>query len=182
MRLVDYLAKGASLGVDRPCLTMDGLHLPVRAGTAAGRRCAGRKDRRYFRQQPVFIRLRAGYFAGGRGVVPESAVRGGGERLSAGAVRLRLHFFPERVWSAGAAELAGAAEGQAHRMTRCRSRERALPAGLAGRPSAAPIEIRPVDDLAAIAGTGGTTGKPKGVMLTGRNIESMTAIIFQPPG
>jgi long-subunit acyl-CoA synthetase (AMP-forming) len=57
-----------------------------------------------------------------------------------------------------------------------------LPAGLAGRPSAAPIEIRPVDDLAAIAGTGGTTGKPKGVMLTGRNIESMTAIIFQPPG
>ncbi len=57
-----------------------------------------------------------------------------------------------------------------------------MPAGLAGRPSAAPIEIRPVDDLAAIAGTGGTTGKPKGVMLTGRNIESMTAIIFQPPG
>ena len=135
MRLVDYLAKGASLVVDRPCLTMDGLHLPVRAGTAARRRCAGRKDRRYFRQQPVFIRLRAGYFAGGRGVVPESAVRGGGERLSAGAVRLRLHFFPERVWSAGAAELAGAAEGQAHRMTRCRSRERALPAGLAGRPA-----------------------------------------------
>jgi long-subunit acyl-CoA synthetase (AMP-forming) len=39
-----------------------------------------------------------------------------------------------------------------------------------------------VDDLAAIGGTGETTGKPKGVMLTGRNIESMTAIIFQPPG
>ncbi len=27
-----------------------------------------------------------------------------------------------------------------------------------------------------IAGTGGTTGKPKGVMLTGHNIETMTAL------
>jgi len=32
------------------------------------------------------------------------------------------------------------------------------------------------DDLALIVGTGGTTGRPKGVMLTGRNIETMTAI------
>src|SRR6202795_1386244 len=34
----------------------------------------------------------------------------------------------------------------------------------------------PVDDLALIPGTGGTTGKPKGVMLSGRNIETMTAL------
>ena len=27
-----------------------------------------------------------------------------------------------------------------------------------------------------LAGTGGTTGRPKGVMLTGHNIETMTAI------
>ncbi|MCW2847932.1 MAG: AMP-dependent acyl-CoA synthetase [Marmoricola sp.] len=33
-----------------------------------------------------------------------------------------------------------------------------------------------VDDLAMIVGTGGTTGKPKGVMLTGTNLETMTAI------
>ena len=26
-----------------------------------------------------------------------------------------------------------------------------------------------------IVGTGGTTGRPKGVMLTGRNLETMTA-------
>jgi len=31
-------------------------------------------------------------------------------------------------------------------------------------------------DLALIVGTGGTTGRPKGVMLTGRNVETMTAI------
>jgi fatty-acyl-CoA synthase len=34
----------------------------------------------------------------------------------------------------------------------------------------------PVDDVAMIAGTGGTTGKPKGVQLTGSNLETMTAI------
>ncbi|XBB66574.1 long-chain fatty acid--CoA ligase [Nocardioides sp. WV_118_6] len=32
------------------------------------------------------------------------------------------------------------------------------------------------DDLAMIVGTGGTTGRPKGVMLTGTNIETMTAL------
>jgi len=35
---------------------------------------------------------------------------------------------------------------------------------------------RPPDDLVMIVGTGGTTGRPKGVMLTGRNLETMTAI------
>ena len=33
-----------------------------------------------------------------------------------------------------------------------------------------------VDDVAMIVGTGGTTGRPKGVMLTGTNLETMTAI------
>ncbi|MFC8531461.1 long-chain fatty acid--CoA ligase [Nocardia sp. NPDC057227] len=32
------------------------------------------------------------------------------------------------------------------------------------------------DDIAMIAGTGGTTGKPKGVLLTGANLEAMTAV------
>lgn len=39
-----------------------------------------------------------------------------------------------------------------------------------------PFDRTPPDDLALIPGTGGTTGKPKGVMLTGRNIEAMTAL------
>jgi fatty-acyl-CoA synthase len=38
---------------------------------------------------------------------------------------------------------------------------------LAGE-SDAPLDVTPVDDLAMIVGTGGTTGLPKGVMLTGR--------------
>ncbi|MEV5714792.1 long-chain fatty acid--CoA ligase [Amycolatopsis mediterranei] len=34
----------------------------------------------------------------------------------------------------------------------------------------------PPDDVVALVGTGGTTGRPKGVMLTGRNLEAMSAI------
>src|SRR5439155_13068109 len=41
---------------------------------------------------------------------------------------------------------------------------------------AEPWQADPVDDVVMIAGTGGTTGKPKGVMLTGRNIETMSAL------
>ena len=39
-----------------------------------------------------------------------------------------------------------------------------------------PLTVEPVDDVAMIAGTGGTTGQPKGVMLTGANLESMSAL------
>src|SRR5271165_1691387 len=39
-----------------------------------------------------------------------------------------------------------------------------------------PLEIATVDDIAMIAGTGGTTGQPKGVMLSGRNLETMSAL------
>ena len=39
-----------------------------------------------------------------------------------------------------------------------------------------PFEIASVDDIAMIAGTGGTTGQPKGVMLSGRNLETMSAL------
>lgn len=39
-----------------------------------------------------------------------------------------------------------------------------------------PIEVDAIDDLAMIAGTGGTTGQPKGVMLSGRNLETMSAL------
>lgn len=39
-----------------------------------------------------------------------------------------------------------------------------------------PFEVPPVDDVVMIAGTGGTTGRPKGVQLTGHNIETMAAL------
>jgi fatty-acyl-CoA synthase len=45
-------------------------------------------------------------------------------------------------------------------------------AGVSGEP----WQAGPVDDVVMIAGTGGTTGTPKGVLLTGHNIETMTAL------
>ena len=39
-----------------------------------------------------------------------------------------------------------------------------------------PTPDSPGADLALLVGTGGTTGRPKGVMLTGQNIETMTAL------
>jgi acyl-CoA synthetase (AMP-forming)/AMP-acid ligase II len=41
---------------------------------------------------------------------------------------------------------------------------------------AEPWRADPLDDVAMLVGTGGTTGRPKGVMLTGRNLETMSAI------
>lgn len=38
------------------------------------------------------------------------------------------------------------------------------------------VQIETIDDIAMIASTGGTTGQPKGVMLTGRNLETMSAL------
>ena len=38
------------------------------------------------------------------------------------------------------------------------------------------VSVDRVDDVAMIAGTGGTTGQPKGVMLSGRNLETMSAL------
>ena len=47
--------------------------------------------------------------------------------------------------------------------------------GLA-REGVAVEQADPPDDLAMLVGTGGTTGLPKGVMLTARNLETMTAL------
>ncbi|MEH3155039.1 MAG: long-chain fatty acid--CoA ligase [Gordonia paraffinivorans] len=41
-----------------------------------------------------------------------------------------------------------------------------------------PVDEVPVDDVVAIVGTGGTTGRPKGVMLTDRNLQTMSSIVL----
>jgi acyl-CoA synthetase (AMP-forming)/AMP-acid ligase II len=42
--------------------------------------------------------------------------------------------------------------------------------------SGEPLDVESLDDVAMIAGTGGTTGRPKGVMLSGHNLETMSAL------
>ena len=45
-----------------------------------------------------------------------------------------------------------------------------------GPEPAEPWQAEPPDDMVMLVGTGGTTGRPKGVMLTGHNIEAMSAL------
>jgi acyl-CoA synthetase (AMP-forming)/AMP-acid ligase II len=53
----------------------------------------------------------------------------------------------------------------------------ATPFGLWIEPEPAePWHAEPAGDLVMLVGTGGTTSRPKGVMLTGRNIETMSAL------
>ncbi|MFW0795059.1 long-chain fatty acid--CoA ligase [Gordonia sp. CPCC 205515] len=49
---------------------------------------------------------------------------------------------------------------------------------LAAAALAESVDLEPVDDVVALVGTGGTTGRPKGVMLTDRNLQTMTAIVL----
>src|SRR6478736_7165487 len=49
-------------------------------------------------------------------------------------------------------------------------------AGFLSGGSDEPVDVTPADDVAIIVGTGGTTGRPKGVMLTNANLETMTAL------
>ena len=53
-----------------------------------------------------------------------------------------------------------------------------LRAWLDGSSGEQPWQADPPDDIAMIAGPGGTTGKPKGVMLTEHNIETLTALML----
>ena len=45
-----------------------------------------------------------------------------------------------------------------------------------GPEAAEPWQAEPAGDMVMLVGTGGTTGRPKGVMLTGHNIETMSAL------
>ena len=45
-----------------------------------------------------------------------------------------------------------------------------------GPEPAEPWQAEPPDDMVMLVGTGGTTGRPKGVMLTGHNIETKAAL------
>ena len=45
-----------------------------------------------------------------------------------------------------------------------------------GPEPAEPWQAEPLDNMVMLVGTGGTTGRPKGVMLTGHNIETMSAL------
>ena len=188
VRLTDYLDKGASLGPEAPCLTTAGRTLTygdvqrlswriARALDRSGVR-PGRQGRDLVGERPGRVQLRVRHLPGGRGVVPgQPAQRGGGKPRPAGLLRLPVPDLPGRVRPAG-------------RQDRCPTCPKLTTlVCLDGEPAerhpfdlwigpepAEPWQAEPADDLVMLVGTGGTTGRPKGVMLTGHNIETMSAL------
>ncbi|NHN56009.1 long-chain fatty acid--CoA ligase [Calidifontibacter sp. DB0510] len=186
MRLSDYLDKGASLGPDRPCLTTDGesmsyaevvaLSHSVASALAAGGLTAGGRVAILSANDPVAFACVFGISRAGAvwcPINPRNEAAENAELLElfdaqvlifqqsfaalVEAIRPALPGLHTYVCLDGAVD--GAIDFEAF-----------LASGGAARPDA------PLDDLAMLVGTGGTTGRPKGVMLTDGNLETMTAL------
>ena len=187
MRLVDYLDKGASLGGDAPCLTMAGTthsyaqvqSLTYRitralngSGITPGKHVAilSENDPKAFaamlsisRAAAVWCPLNPRNEAGENGyildnfdcaaLIFQSKFAGMIEQLLPSLPKLELAICLDAALPFAPS----------------------LEAWLDGVDDA-PFHDEPVSDLAMTPGTGGTTGNPKGVMLSNRNLETMTAL------
>ncbi len=187
MRLVDYLDKGASLGADAPCLTM---------GTA---------DLSYGEVQRISHRVARGLQRSGLATGDKVAVLSSNDALAFACVfgisRAAAVWCPvnprneasENRFVLDAFDCAALIFHSNYapmveqmraglpkvRVFVCIDQPCAFAPSLAQwleGASDAPIDIPVRDDIAMIAGTGGTTGQPKGVMLSGRNLETMSAL------
>ena len=206
MRLTDYLDKGASLGPEAPCLTTAGHTLSYGevqqlAGQIAGALersgiAAGDKVAILSANDPVAFSCVFGISRAGAVWCPVNP------RNEADENRDLLDLFDCRclIFQAAFGPLVAkifpelpklttlvCLDGTGPNATPFREwigAEAAEP-GPAGPSEPGPGGSGPADDLIMLVGTGGTTGRPKGVMLTGDNIETMSALTlmsypFQP--
>lgn len=191
MRLVDFLDKGASLGGDAPCLvcgdatwTYDevvGLSERVAAGLRASGITSGDKVAILSANDPVAFASVFGISRAGAIWCPINP------RNEASENRDLLAMFEcsALVFQAAFAPLVDQIRGELPRLTTLVCLDGHFGwatdwedfAGLDTRsPGGSGHSTNEGDDLAMIVGTGGTTGRPKGVELTGTNLETMTAI------
>lgn len=181
MKLADYLDKGASLGDHAPCLTMHGRTLSygevVRHSHRVGRALADHgvrpgdrvailsaNDARNF--SLVFGISRAG--AIWCPVNPRNEARENAQLLGLFGVSLLLHQGAARE------VVAGIADHLPDLTAVCIDDDDFE--GWLGPDDTDTWEVEPADDVVMLAGTGGTTGLPKGVPLTGQNLLTMAAI------
>ena len=187
MRLIDYLDKGASLGEDAPCFTTGDASLSYaevqhhtyrvaralqRAGIAPGDKVAVLSG-----NDPIAF---ACVFGVSRAAAVWCPIN---PRNEAEENRFILDAFDCR-----ALIFHSAYEALVQRMVPeleklsvlvCIDRTSLVAASLESwleGVSEDPVDVAPLDDIAMIAGTGGTTGQPKGVMLSCRNLEAMSAL------
>ncbi|NYE35611.1 acyl-CoA synthetase (AMP-forming)/AMP-acid ligase II [Nocardioides cavernae] len=190
MRLHDYLDKGASLGPERPCLTTDGtsmsyadvVALSHRVGAALlGRGLrAGSRVAILSANDPVAFTCVFGISRAGGvwcPVNPRNEAAENQELLELFGAEVVLH-------QAAFSPLVAAIRDhlpQVHTWV-CLDGDDAGSLTLADFLSSGTAQVperpgRPgADELAMLVGTGGTTGRPKGVMLTPTNLETMTAL------
>ncbi|NML33294.1 AMP-binding protein [Paraburkholderia antibiotica] len=187
MRLTHYLDKGASLGAERPCLVADDSALSyaqvqrltyrvarglVRDGVGAGERVAILSS-----NDPVAFACVFGISRAGNVWCPINP------RNEVAENRFVLAAFDCRalLFHSDYAEMVCAMLPELPALTVVVCLDAQLPFA----PSLAQwldgladtfYEREPLDDLVMLPGTGGTTGVPKGVMLSGRNLETMTAL------
>lgn len=197
MRLHDYLDKGASLGADRPCLTTDGTTMSYAdvvalshqvAGALVGRGLgAGGRVAILSANDPVAFTCVFGISRAGGvwcPINPRNEAAENRELLELFGAEVVLHqaaFAP--LVAAIRAELPGVhtwvcLDGQDDESLPWQdflaSGSGATVPDLPGRPAVPDLDRG--DELAMLVGTGGTTGRPKGVMLTPTNLETMTAL------
>ena len=179
--LVDYLDKGASLGREAPCLVegertlsygeVQDLSWSVAGALAAAGVAPGGKVGLLSSNDPIA-------FACVFGIARRGAVRcPSNPRNEADENRALLELFDcecllfHSTYADMVARIAEQLPGL--RTAVCLDQEDFadwLADGVAVE------QADPPDDLAMLVGTGGTTGLPKGVMLTTRNLETMTAL------
>lgn len=185
-RLVDYLDKGASLGGDAPCLVCDGrtwTYDEVRdlagriASALAGRGVRpGDKVAILSSNDPVAFTCVFGISRAGAVWCPINP------RNEADENRELLDLFDCSVliFKAAYADLVDKIRGDLPKVTTLVCLDADVEWALGWEEflasGTAEVDVPAEDDLALIVGTGGTTGRPKGVMLTGANIETMTAL------
>jgi len=187
MRLTDFLDKGASLGPAAPCLTLGGRsrsyaevqRLSWVIGQALDRSGIrpGDKVAVLSANDPVAFSCVFGIARAGAVWCPVNP------RNEAAENRALLDLFDCAclIFQGSFAPLVARIAPDLPKVTTLVCLDQAAPGaitfgdwvdGLADQP----WQADPVDDIAMIAGTGGTTGQPKGVLLTGHNLEAMTAL------
>ena len=187
MRLADYLDKGASLGPDRPCLTTDGQSMSYGQVVELSQRMAGALAARGLgpgssvaivsANDPIAFTAVFGISRLGAVWCPINPRNEAAENREL----LALFDCAAVIFQAGFAPLLDRIRGELPQVRTwvcvdgqvewATSWAQFLDAG--GGP---PVESQPVDDVAMIVGTGGTTGRPKGVVLSTHNLETMSAI------
>ncbi len=179
MGLTTYLDKGASLGPAAPCLTLDGVSLSygdVQDLSHAVAAALARSGVRAGDKVAILSGNDARAFACVFGIARRGAVWCPiNPRNTAAENRELLELF-DCVALLYARSYAGIVEGLDLPTMVCLDELDAWLADSADSADSADGTDTPPDDTVMIVGTGGTTGRPKGVQLTDRNIETMTAL------